>query len=1184
MALSEPSWRVKTRPCPFYQQGRCLFSDSCNFLHTVSATVIPEATLQQKDRISSIQPTDSQYLPRVVVDSPSSAQSPTLSAPISSLLIALQLDPADEVQDPTANNVTEPDNWSESLPTVVADTFNNYNAESSDDEEEDGQEEEGNWTAISDFDDSYDDSQSSSFTESIADHTTSSNPILAQEEEEEEEEEEWGVQANEHVEDAVEDIGNAHIPTHDNQGDFSLNESGLLSPIDLSTLHLGPFRLTDTAGETASFDSGYADNWKPPTPLLASPPRSPSISSTFDLLSSPFGTHSSRVLSPRFSAFLGRSPVLSPARTVSSIVQDEVEPLDLGLDSPQDYYTALAEEQTVTIRQPVQPGSDINTSAEDVDDHLQFDNADSNSSIDTNNNVNLDLNNVRTQLEDVIRRSTQSPAPYIDRTMESNAEEGASSSSLHPHHATSPTDVHLTPSATNETPLLAYLRSPAATSHEDGASVNSLYDIYSDIASPRDLISDSMRNSGMSPPPPEPASLSNSSTPSSSVRERVFTPPPPLNLSNADSPTSFTSPMTSVAASSLEKQSPRSILEESSDNINRNSVSKKIPFGFRASVASNRSLNVFGRSSSSLGHPLRAVPRSPLHVHSSTSLSEPSHSATAPSFPKHSTGRGLKPLRLGNPNIVHLYHPQLYHLTNPSLTTLWFLSSARSPLLPSRSSVLNSEKHVPSPLSTEFFYRGDTHDEPQSAPPTSWRHSMVHSRSHSRASEPSYPQDEDDSDEEDTHRHDLHDETIRRPVLPTPKTAPSLHSTASFRPTSVLATPRPDLMFAIASDEVEQVRQVLEGGNVHPNDALGPVSALEFTLTNDKLTNKLDIVKMLLAYGADTNSVKQIPVAANEEVRPSKRFSVVEDGPSRSPQKSFLDTVDPATRYYVERADASHTKRISALIHRSFFRPLARVRYELVGQDRALEQLFRVLSMQSRQISVTPMVVILCGPSGHGKSLLARKFGSLLDVPTHTVNMTTLKSTHDLWQSYSMSPYETPTTCTLAEFLINNEGKRCVVVLDEIEKAEEKTLWSLLMPWELGRCAFEASSRHVDVRNVIWLGTSNIGHDLVFQHRDARRNPDELMSREDYVELMGLLRPKVSERLGASIASRITTVLPFKRAVAYEALFELSGDLIRTLAPSTVESIINRALVDYRMEEGARSLSRAISNQLIDIL
>ena len=38
--------------------------------------------------------------------------------------------------------------------------------------------------------------------------------------------------------------------------------------------------------------------------------------------------------------------------------------------------------------------------------------------------------------------------------------------------------------------------------------------------------------------------------------------------------------------------------------------------------------------------------------------------------------------------------------------------------------------------------------------------------------------------------------------------------------------------------------------------------------------------------------------------------------------------------------------------------------------------------------------------------MLARKFGSLLEVPTHTVNMTTLRDTHDIWRSYSMSPYE----------------------------------------------------------------------------------------------------------------------------------------------------------------------------------
>ena len=61
------------------------------------------------------------------------------------------------------------------------------------------------------------------------------------------------------------------------------------------------------------------------------------------------------------------------------------------------------------------------------------------------------------------------------------------------------------------------------------------------------------------------------------------------------------------------------------------------------------------------------------------------------------------------------------------------------------------------------------------------------------------------------------------------------------------------------------------------------------------------------------------------------------------------------------------------------------MRYDLIGQDRALEQLFSVLSMPTNAL----IVVLMCGkaneqptvcvsneclgPSRHGKSLLARK-------------------------------------------------------------------------------------------------------------------------------------------------------------------------------------------------------------------
>ncbi|PCH37687.1 nucleoside triphosphate hydrolase protein [Wolfiporia cocos MD-104 SS10] len=405
------------------------------------------------------------------------------------------------------------------------------------------------------------------------------------------------------------------------------------------------------------------------------------------------------------------------------------------------------------------------------------------------------------------------------------------------------------------------------------------------------------------------------------------------------------------------------------------------------------------------------------------------------------------------------------------------------------------------------------------------------------------------------------------------------HALSPPSPIHAIATPRPTLLFALASDNVDEVRRVLESGEAGPNDDVGPQSALAFTLASRQLTHRMEMVKLLLAYGADPTVIKDDSADVTSPSSSSGRTSP-------SPP---LEELDPATRYYVKRAKAPETRRASALIHRSFFRPLARVRYNLIGQDRALEQLFRVLSMPS----MAPIVVLLCGPSGHGKSLLARKFGMLLEVPTHTVNMTTLRSTHDIWRSYSMSPYEPPSSCTLADFLIAHEGKRCIVVLDEIEKVvDEKILSSLLMPWELGRCSFEGGHRHVDVSQVIWLGTSNIGHDLVFEHQRERANPDATMLREEYVDLMAMLRPRVSEKLGASLLSRVTTVLPFvpfsadeKMAIAAEALYSLlPEDTAHTIPPATVDMVVRNSLSAYQPAEGARSLYRAVSTLLLDTL
>lgn len=255
-------------------------------------------------------------------------------------------------------------------------------------------------------------------------------------------------------------------------------------------------------------------------------------------------------------------------------------------------------------------------------------------------------------------------------------------------------------------------------------------------------------------------------------------------------------------------------------------------------------------------------------------------------------------------------------------------------------------------------------------------------RSDSRLSEPAIVYEED---EDEDHQHDdtvRIENTFKRPasslsMAPTPPSAPR-------SPIHAIATPRPTLMFALASDNPAEVRRVLESGEAGPNDAVGPQSALAFTLASTQLTHRTEMVKLLLAYGADPSAL-----AEHARARPGSRMSraslesVLRD--ESNPMSSILEDMDPATRfvhsgllyirvpkntsrYWLARAEAPQTRRTSALIHRSFFRPLARVRYDLIGQDRVLEQLFRVLSMPS----MAPIVVLLCGKCHRTRCLTFR--------------------------------------------------------------------------------------------------------------------------------------------------------------------------------------------------------------------
>ncbi|TFK61002.1 hypothetical protein BDN72DRAFT_485795 [Pluteus cervinus] len=310
MTLPEPSWRVKTRPCPFYQQGRCLFADSCNFLHNVSIKATPTVTLsQQEDSPAEVEakPRTPLRPPVVMIQSPQSMRSPPRSPRMNDLLSALRGVIAEEPEEPEEENgmVEEVYNGVEpSLDENATITQMRSVSRSS----EDG------WTMVDDagsLPPPFDPPDGPISAQPSEPHPSPGEPIRT---------------PSRPPSQII--APGPRIPP-------ARSSCDLLSPVNMSVdlTHFSPFSFRPPDDDEEPIDSGYADTWKSPRPLVRTPPRSPAMSSTFDLLSSPFGSFSNRVLSPRLSAFINSRPS-SPAAITGDVFPTHEEPDAFDLDSP----------------------------------------------------------------------------------------------------------------------------------------------------------------------------------------------------------------------------------------------------------------------------------------------------------------------------------------------------------------------------------------------------------------------------------------------------------------------------------------------------------------------------------------------------------------------------------------------------------------------------------------------------------------------------------------------------------------------------------------------------------------------------------------------------------------------------------------------------------------------------------
>ena len=269
----------------------------------------------------------------------------------------------------------------------------------------------------------------------------------------------------------------------------------------------------------------------------------------------------------------------------------------------------------------------------------------------------------------------------------------------------------------------------------------------------------------------------------------------------------------------------------------------------------------------------------------------------------------------------------------------------------------------------------------------------------------------------------------------------------------------PLIFFAAARNSVSTVKLLLQYGA--DSDAKGLVDGYDVPLLGfviihggAKLLDTTDMVKTLLAWGANPHLLPKslwFPIKKpSYEVAEEREQDTSEDTKWCRPEayQTLQSTLHLSHRYLLHIASIIEkpTKREAQVAAGHGMTDLLKIPYYLVGQRHAAAMIKdRILQqIEVRTPYRRPLVMAFVGPSGHGKTELARQMGSLLSLDMQIIDVAQMQSAHDFLggtPSYRNSEQGSQ----LTNFLVRHNGKRGVIFLDEFDKTTKEVRDSMLL-------------------------------------------------------------------------------------------------------------------------------------------
>ena len=422
----------------------------------------------------------------------------------------------------------------------------------------------------------------------------------------------------------------------------------------------------------------------------------------------------------------------------------------------------------------------------------------------------------------------------------------------------------------------------------------------------------------------------------------------------------------------------------------------------------------------------------------------------------------------------------------------------------------------------------------------------------------------------------------------------------------------PIVSFAIERNCPGMVRLLCRAG-ASPNDKIKPcqIPVLAYAIFQSEygLQDTTDVVIQLLVMGADPNRIPedmwQDPLQApqREQAKPNPDISKWCTGEVR---EALARTFNLTQRYCLRKAStlSGPSPRALQIAKVTATLPLFEVPYHVIGQYEPTQTVIDSILNLYMSDGNRPLILLLTGPSGHGKTELAKRMGSFLSLKSLFVDCARMKHETDIFGPQAPY-YDYDKGSPLNNHLVEHAGQRNIVFLDEFDKTTEDVHKAMLLLFKQG---WYHDRRHanesVDCNKTIWMLAANIGVATIsrFFFDSFHGTIDPKRRAKLYSQLQRLVGKEVMNKLGHPLFGRISATIPFlpfdevEQAVAtFEFMRQFRTDK-RGPIDVKCKKFFNHCCIDYvddgrlcshlaseyyQPETGARSLEHAVEDRIM---